>query len=145
MLAGGLTLRHYTAFKRCPSLPVLQRRVATETPIFDKYGIHVMASQNGNGEIVIGDSHEYDSKIEPFDRQEIDDLILQYLHTFLDAPGIRIASHWNGVYLKHPVHSYFIAKPDTCTTIVTGVGGAGMTLSFGLAEQVVNEALDSSA
>jgi FAD dependent oxidoreductase TIGR03364 len=141
MLAAGLTLRHYAAFQRCPSLPALRRRIAEETPLYDRYGIHVMASQNGRGEIVIGDSHEYDTDIEPFDKQEIDDLILEYLRTFLDAPGLRIASRWHGIYVRHPAAPYFVAHPLPEATVITGVGGAGMTLSFGLAEQVVREAL----
>jgi FAD dependent oxidoreductase TIGR03364 len=141
MLAAGLTLRHYAAFQQCPSLPALRQRIAEETPLYDRYGIHVMASQNGRGEIVIGDSHEYDADIEPFDKQEIDDLILEYLRTFLDAPGLRIAARWHGVYVRHPAAPYFVAHPLPEATVITGVGGAGMTLSFGLAEQVVREAL----
>lgn len=141
MLAAGLTLRHYTSFRDCPTLPALQQRIAAETPEFDRYGIHVMASQNGDGELVLGDSHEYHDDITPFDKAEIDRLILDYLATFLVVPDLRIASRWHGIYLKHPTESYFIARPAPNTTLVTGVGGAGMTLSFGLAEQSVSETL----
>jgi FAD dependent oxidoreductase TIGR03364 len=141
MLAGGLTLRHYASFQHCASLPALKERVAKEMPEYDGYGIHVMASQNGAGEIVIGDSHEYGEAIEPFDKSEIDDLILRYLHSFLNAPDLRIAARWHGTYAKHPTEPYLLAHPTPHVTVVTGVGGAGMTLSFGLAEEVVREVL----
>jgi D-hydroxyproline dehydrogenase subunit beta len=141
MLAGGLTLRHYDAFQRCPSLPALKQRFAAEMPEYDRYGIHVMASQNSQGEVVIGDSHECGEMIEPFDRPQIDDLILRYLTTFLDLPDLRIAARWHGIYAKHPTAPYFLAHPAPGVTVVTGVGGAGMTLSFGLAEEVVREVL----
>jgi D-hydroxyproline dehydrogenase subunit beta len=137
MLAGGLTLRHYQNFQNCPTLAAVKSRVAREQPEFDRFGIHVMASQNALGELVIGDSHEYDGEIEPFDKPRIDELILDYLRTFLDVADLKIAARWHGIYVKHPRDSYFVAQPATGVTVVTGVGGAGMTLSFGLAYQVV--------
>jgi FAD dependent oxidoreductase TIGR03364 len=139
MLAAGLTLRHYASFRECPSLSALKARIAAETPEYDRYGIHVMASQNGRGEIVIGDSHEYGDAIEPFDKETIDALVLNYLQTFLAVPDLRIASRWHGIYSKHPTEPYFLTNPEPGVTLVTGVGGAGMTLSFGLSEQIVHE------
>jgi glycine/D-amino acid oxidase-like deaminating enzyme len=142
LLAAGLTLTHYRTFASCPTLPALRRRFAAELPMHVRHGIHVMAAQNGRGEIVVGDSHEYGDAIEPFAKQEIDELILGYLQTFLECPGLRIAARWQGVYVKHPTEPYRVACPAPGVTAVTGVGGAGMTLSFGLAEQVVRETLE---
>jgi FAD dependent oxidoreductase TIGR03364 len=137
MLAGGLTLRHYQNFAICPALEPLKQRIARERPEFDRYGIHVLLSQNGGGELVIGDSHEYGEAIEPFDKPEIDRLILDYLAGLVDVRELEIAARWHGVYAKHPTASYFVAQPAAGVTVVTGVGGAGMTLSFGLAEHVI--------
>jgi D-hydroxyproline dehydrogenase subunit beta len=142
MLAAGLTLRHYASFRDCPTLSLLKQRVAAETPEFDRYGIHVMASQNGDGELVLGDSHEYAADITPFDKAEIDRLILDYLATFLLVPDLEITARWHGIYIKHPAEPYIIRHPAPNATIITAVGGAGMTLSFGLAEKNVREILD---
>jgi FAD dependent oxidoreductase TIGR03364 len=137
MLAGGLTLRHYRNFETCPTLAAVKARVARERPELNRCGIHVMVSQNGRGELVIGDSHEYGAAIEPFDKLEIDRLILDYLGTFFDFPKLEIAARWHGVYAKHPREAYLVLRPEAGATVVTGAGGAGMTLSFGLAEEVV--------
>jgi FAD dependent oxidoreductase TIGR03364 len=141
MLAAGLTLRHYRAFAHCPSLPRLHDRLARDYPDHVRYGIHVMASQNGAGELVLGDSHEYGAAIDPFDKPEIDRLVLDYLRTFLAVPDVPIAARWHGIYAKHPADAYVVLRPAPEATAVTGLGGGGMTLSFGLAEQVVRETL----
>jgi len=140
MLAAGLTLRHYKSFEGCPTLPALRARIARERPEFDRYGIHVMASQNGRGELILGDSHEYGDAIEPFDKAEIDGLILDYLSGFLNEVP-EIVARWHGIYTKHPSEVYCTAMPEDGVTTIAAVGGAGMTLSFGLAEKVVAEVL----
>jgi D-hydroxyproline dehydrogenase subunit beta len=141
MLAAGLTLRHYASFADCPSLAALKTRFDRELPDYGRFGIHVMAAQNGKGELVLGDSHEYGDRIEIYDKPEIDDLILAYLRSFLSAPELRIAARWHGAYVKHPNQAYLVLQPADGVTVVTGVGGAGMTLSFGLAEQIVETML----
>lgn len=141
MLAAGLTLAHYDAFAHCPSLPALQNYLKDRYDEYLRYGIHVMASQNGLGEVVIGDSHEYGGAVGPFNNERIDDLVLQYLQGFLDLPTLRIAQRWQGTYAKHPTAPYWVVHPSPEVAIVTGLGGSGMTLAFGLADQVVRETL----
>lgn len=138
-LAGGLTLTHYQAFESCRSLETLKQRIEEETPFFPEYGIHVMVSQNSMGELIIGDSHEYGMDPWPFDRADINQAIFQYLIGFLDAPDLTIKEYWHGIYPKmKDGATEFIYKPNTQTTVVNGLGGAGMTLSFGLAQEVLD-------
>jgi FAD dependent oxidoreductase TIGR03364 len=133
-LAGGLTLCHYAAFRDCASLSALRERLAGEFPDYIRYGIHVMAGQNQRGEIVIGDSHESDDAIEPFDKSIIDTLILDYLRHMVRLPDETIAEHWHGRYAKHPTQPVYSAEPQPGVMVMVSPGGAGMTLAFGLAE-----------
>jgi FAD dependent oxidoreductase TIGR03364 len=134
-LAGGLTLAHYKAFEVCPSLPVLKARLAKELPDYLRHGIHVMAAQNDRGEVVIGDSHEYDAQIAPFDKAEIDELILSRLRAMVRLPNWEIAARWHGVYAQHPARPIVYLEPQPGCVIAAAAGGAGMTLSFAMARE----------
>jgi hypothetical protein len=112
----------------------LRQRIHEELPAHVKYGIHVMAAQNHLGEVVIGDSHEYDEAIEPFDKVEIDQLILDYLRGLVRLPDWTIAERWHGQFARHPTQTLFTAEPAPGVLIHVSPGGAGMTLSFGQAE-----------
>jgi len=141
-LAAGLTLRFYPAFQVCPTLPALARRIAQETPALDQHGIHALVSQTADGALTLGDSHHYSlasDPIDPFNRQDIDDLILASTRLFLRAPDLSIAERWYGVYAKHPTQPLVSIDPEPSIRIVASPGGSGMTLSFGLAEQTLLE------
>jgi D-hydroxyproline dehydrogenase subunit beta len=136
-LAGGLTFRFYPSFRICTSLPALQRRIAEEMPEYDRFGIHTMISQTTAGELTLGDSHDYGLRPSPFNRDEIDTLILKHLNSFVRVPDLAVAERWYGVYSKHPDKPYVRFQPEDGVEVVTGLGGAGMTLSFGVAAETV--------
>lgn len=137
-IAGGWTLRHYKSFASCPSLPSLSARISAQQPDFDRYGIHIMASQHSGGELVIGDSHVYGREITPFDDERIDRLIMENVARLISPPTWDISHRWHGIYLKRvDGKSTLVSRPEQGVTVINGVGGLGMTLSFGLAEQVV--------
>lgn len=68
----------------------------------------------------------------------MNEAILDYLKTFARVPNLEIAEQWNGIYPKLAGRTEFYAEPEPGVRIVTGLGGAGMTLSFGLAEEIVS-------
>jgi FAD dependent oxidoreductase TIGR03364 len=136
-LAAGLTLRFYQAFQVCPSLGSLKERIARETPEYDQWGIHGLVSQTAAGELTLGDSHEYGLSVDIFNKEEVDDLILRYIASFLNAPNLAISQRWFGVYAKHPHEPYLSLSPEKGVQIVTSPGGSGMTLSFGIGEKTV--------
>ena len=138
-LAFGLTFKHYPTFQICSSLHALKERIERETPEFEKWGIHVMVSQNASGELTLGDSHEYGIAVDIFDKSVINRLILDYARQYLSVPTLEIAEYWHGVYAKHPAHAYLDFSPVKGVRVVIVTTGIGMTMSFGIAEQTLRE------
>ncbi|TLU98854.1 TIGR03364 family FAD-dependent oxidoreductase [Dyadobacter luticola] len=137
-LCGGLSLIHYHGFKAAASLPGLKARYESEYAEYLKWGIHVMASQNGLGEITVGDSHEYALTFDPFDREFINKMILDYLDTFAQFKSPKVFQTWHGIYPKMTNGATeIVLRPESGVTIINGLGGNGMTLSFGLCDEVV--------
>jgi len=136
-LCAGLTLLHYASFAHLNKLHAVRERYNHENPELAKYGIHVLVSQNQFGEIILGDSHEYGWDVSPFDSQNINRLILEYLGTFAHFPDTTIAETWYGIYAKLPGRTDFVVEAEPGVYIVNGLSGAGMTMSFGLAQEIV--------
>ena len=139
-LCAGLTLTHYDSFKSCAGLAAVVARARADYPFHVAHGIHVLVSQTSLGEITLGDSHHYGLTLSPFDREDINAAIMSYLKTFAHAPDLSIAERWHGVYPKMTDgRSELVVKPESGVMIVNGLGGAGMTMSFGLAEENLRE------
>jgi FAD dependent oxidoreductase TIGR03364 len=139
-ICGALSLVHYNSFKAAPSLNELNKRYQAEYRDYLDWGIHVMVSQNQAGELTVGDSHEYGLTHDPFDKQFINQLILDYLKKFARFKDERVMETWNGIYPKLTNgQSHLAVEPEQGVTVINGLGGAGMTLSFGLCEQLINK------
>lgn len=138
-LCGGLSLIHYKSFAAAASLRVLKERYQSQLPEYIDHGIHVMAAQNEYGELTIGDSHEYAAVHDPFDNEIINKLILDYLKTFARFKNWQLQQSWHGIYPKlTDGETELFFSPEPGVYIINGLGGAGMTLSFGLAEELVS-------
>jgi len=130
---------HYKAFAGLPSLPLLRERYQKDYAEQIKWGIHVMVSQNAAGELTIGDSHEYGLAHDPFIKTFINKMIIEYLASFTTFKNYQITQSWTGEYSKMTDgQTALILSPQDGVTIINGLGGAGMTLSFGLTEQYIS-------
>ena len=138
IFVSDLTLCHYAAFRDCPSTGPLQQRLEQELPQHRQWGVHVIAAQHFDGSLVLGDSHEYAPDFPPDCYPEVEDLILGALQDFACIPDLHIAARWQGIYLKSTLgQTQVVLHPQERVTMVTAMGGLGMTLSWGLAERIV--------
>jgi FAD dependent oxidoreductase TIGR03364 len=146
IFVSDLTLVHYPAFRDCPSSVKLRQRLETELPQHCQWGVHAIAAQHPDATLTIGDSHEYAPDFDPDLRSDLDDLILQALLKFVRLPDTRIAARWPGIYLKSKTgQTQVVLRPRKGVTMVTAMGGLGMTLSWGLARDVVKGWSSASA
>lgn len=137
-LCGGLSLVHYNSFKAAASLPQLHELYKEQYPEYLKWGIHVMVSQNQAGELTVGDSHEYGHTHDPFDKAFINQMVLDYLAGFARFKNETVTETWHGVYPKLTNgETNLVLNPAEGVTIINGLGGAGMTLSFGLCDKLI--------
>lgn len=144
-LCAGLTLLHYDSFSRLSSLPALRTRLDEELPFHRDHGIHILATQTADGAITIGDSHDYAQTHDPFEKQAVFEAILDYFDGFVRLPDRRIAEYWHGVYPSLTGgRPHLLAEPEPGVHVANGLGGAGMTLSFGLAEDHLSTVLDDT-
>jgi glycine/D-amino acid oxidase-like deaminating enzyme len=131
---------HYKSFAASASLDILKEKIHAELPEYIKWGIHVMVAQNDKGELTIGDTHEYALDFEPFDKQYLNDLVLQYLKKLMHIDNWTLQQSWNGVYPKMTNgETDLFLKVEPGVFIINGIGGNGMTLSFGFAEEAVEK------
>ncbi len=144
ILVSDLTLCHYPGFRDCPSTERLSARLEAELPRHREWGVHVIAAQHPDGSLVLGDSHEYAADFDPDSRTDVDELILDALRGFVRVPDLRIAARWHGVYLKSTIgQTQVVIHPRERVTMVTAMGGLGMTLSWGLARKTVQGWLET--
>ncbi len=137
-LCGGLSLIHYKSFAAAPSLPLLKQRYESDMQEYLTWGIHVMVCQNNKGELTVGDSHEYGNTFDPFDKSFINEMVTKYLNTFAVTDGWQLTQSWHGIYPKMTNgNTDVFLQPDNDVYIINGLGGAGMTMGFGFAEECV--------
>ena len=116
----------------------LKNRYNADLGSYLDYGIHVMVSQNERGELTVGDTHEYAHTFDPFDKANLNNLVIDYLKTFANKDNWNLVESWHGVYPKMTNSATeLILHPSPNVYIINGLGGNGMTLSFGLAEETI--------
>ncbi len=135
-LCAGLTLLHYGAFQDCPSLAAVRARMARQRPEHLEHGIHLLVSQHADFTFTIGDSHHIlpDAALSA---SRVEELMLEALAQFFPAERLELVERWEGVYARGLTDPYSVQIFDDGVWGIGALGGAGMTLSFGLAERTV--------
>jgi len=138
-LATGLSLLRYPAFAGCPSLPALRQRFTNERPELLEHGVNLLAAQQPDGDLILGDTHHYGSSPAMFRAEHLDVLLLDEARRLLGVEELTVRERWLGVYPFAERAQFLVARPAANVRAVAVTSGVGMTTAFGLAERVLDD------
>lgn len=143
----GLSCLHYGAFSDLPEAAALQAEVAAREPALLAHGIHLLASPTPDGELIIGDSHDYGDDASPFNTEEVDDWLTGLVEQTFGMP-VHVRERWQGVYgasNRTTGAPFSIVHSERGATGVVMHSGVGMSIGPALAERVTAHLLDGTA
>ncbi len=140
MLADADSLRYYPGF----AVPA-RERMQPPAEVVDRWAMQLLCSQRANGELTLGDTHEYE---EPFEVGVVDAPerhLLEQLGRILGTAPPPVLRRWAGVYSQStdPDRIWHAERLAPGLAVVTGPGGRGMTLAPAIAEHTFST-LDTS-
>jgi FAD dependent oxidoreductase TIGR03364 len=134
---SDLSLVRYLGYAELPEAAALKARLEAEQPHMLAQGIHLIAVQGHDGDLIVGDSHHYGWSPSPFARADIDELILAELATVLFLPDARVTERWTGTYAFLPDRLAVIDAPEPAVRLVVVTSGTGASTAFAIGEEVI--------
>ena len=136
---SDLGLLRYRGYADLPQAAALSRRLEAEQPRALENGVHLIAVQNADGTLVVGDSHHYDDLPLPFAPAEAE---TQILGEFEQATGLKappVIARWTGVYPVSERGDWFADKPSARVRLVIVSSGTGASIGFAIGEATIAE------
>ncbi len=131
---SDLSLVRYRGYAEQAGSAALLSRLQAEQAEHLAHGIHLIVVQSADGSLVVGDSHHYDSTIEPFADARSEALILEEMQTVLQLPHHRVTERWVGQYPSGPQDA-LIERLAADISLVSVTSGTGMSTGFALAQE----------
>jgi len=136
-LMSDLGLVRYAGYANLPEAAALKARLSRDYARHLAHGVHLIIVQSADGSLVVGDSHHYDLTPAPFASAESEALILNEFRAATGLTPPPVTERWTGVY-SSAEQPYFIDTPSPHVRVVMVTSGAGASMSFGLAELVID-------
>lgn len=137
----GTSMVRYPAFASTGAGAELRARFAAERPDLLDAGVNLMFTQRPDGTLLIGDTHTYADTTAPFLGEDYSRLLLTEAARLLGTEKLRVRERWQGVYAASPRTDLLVAAPSPRVRAVAVTSGIGMTVSLGLAPEVLDDLL----
>ena len=130
------SLVRYLGYAELPQATAVRARLQAEQPQVLAEGVHLIVVQGADGGLIVGDSHHYEWSPSPFQRAEVDALILDEMHAVLRLPGARVTERWSGTYASGP-DTMIRQRVDDGVHLVIVTSGTGASTSFAIGEETI--------
>lgn len=136
---SDLGLVRYRGYADLPQAAALKQRLEAEQPAHLAHGVHLIAVQNADGSLVVGDSHHYDDLPSPFAPAQAEALILDEFQRATGLAPPPVTARWTGVYAVCEDRPFFVDAPAETVRLVMVTSGAGASTALAIGEHVVAE------
>ncbi len=145
-LVTGLSTIRYPAFTAQRESEHVRRRLLSERPELVEAGIHLIITQLPDGDLIVGDTHDYGDTPSPFRDEGLDELLLAEAGRLLGVDAIEVRERWLGIYptsagghLATAGDHFVVTAPFDGARVVEVTSGLGMTMALGHAGAVLDE------
>ena len=142
VLTGSSMLR-YPALAATAGAAELRARWSRERPEMLDAVVNHMLTQLPDGDLVVGDTHDYGITPDPWSHEPLDDLLLDETRALLGRTDLTVVRRWQGVYASAG-GEFLRSTVAPGVTAVAVTSGIGMTTAFGLAPAVLDDVLSST-
>jgi len=134
----GTGMLRYSALAAMPSVAAVRAKIEQQQPEILHHGVNLMLTQRPDGSLVLGDTHHYERTHQPFDDEDVAELLLREGSRLLGAT-LTVRRRWRGIYAESPATDFLIAQPHPGTRVVSVTSGIGMTTALGIAPAVLDQ------
>ena len=138
---SDLGLIRYGGYADLPAAAALRSRLAAEQGEELANGVHLIAVQDADGVMVVGDSHHEAATPDPFASEAVNRLIIDEWCAATGQPAPPVLERWIGTYARGPKHS-LIAAPHPRVRLALITAGNGASTAFAFADEVIANLLE---
>ena len=133
---SDLGLVRYGGYADLPQAAALRARLEAEQGDALAHGVHLIAVQDADGALVVGDSHHDAPTPDPFASEAVDRLILDEWLAVTGRPAPPVLQRWTGTYARGP-SAGLIEAPHPRVRLALITAGNGASTGFAFGEEVI--------
>lgn len=133
---SDLGLVRYGGYADLPETAALRTRLGAEQGDALANGVHLIAVQDADGALVVGDSHHDAGTPDPFASEAVDHLILDEWRAATGRPAPPVLQRWTGTYARG-LNASLIEAPYPRVRLALVTAGNGASTGFAFGEDVI--------